>query len=147
LLSKNLILTVGLPRSGKSTWAKEQGHPIVNPDAIRLAMHGTAYNTKVEPLVWATAKYMVEALFLAGHDKVIVDATNSTRKRREFWKSDDWERSYMHFGAKGMLETCLARNCDEVDTKGLEHVKTMNGVIKRMYDNWEDILDDELDDS
>ncbi len=30
-----LILTVGLPRSGKTTWALEQGWPIVNPDSIR----------------------------------------------------------------------------------------------------------------
>jgi len=37
---KILILTVGLPRSGKSTWAAKKGFPIVSPDAIRLAMHG-----------------------------------------------------------------------------------------------------------
>lgn len=40
---KKLILTIGLPRSGKSTWAKQQGCPVVNPDSIRLALHGKAY--------------------------------------------------------------------------------------------------------
>jgi predicted kinase len=35
---QQLILTVGLPRSGKTTWAKQQGVPMVNRDAIRLAL-------------------------------------------------------------------------------------------------------------
>lgn len=84
---RTLILTVGLPRAGKSTWAKTTGHPIVNPDSIRLAMHGEAYIQSAEDFVWATAKCMVKALFLAGHDTVILDATNTTIKRQEEWNS------------------------------------------------------------
>lgn len=80
-----LIRTVGLPRSGKSTWAKTTGFPIVNPDAIRLALHGRAFFEMAEPLVWAIAKIMVHALFLAGHETVILDATNTTKKRRDEW--------------------------------------------------------------
>lgn len=85
---KTLILLCGLPRSGKSTWAKQQGHPIVNPDSIRLAMHGQRFIAAAEPLVWGTAKYMVRALFLAGHDTVILDATNNTEKRRQEWYTE-----------------------------------------------------------
>ena len=40
LLTEDLIVMVGLPRSGKTTWARKQGYPIVNPDSIRLAFHG-----------------------------------------------------------------------------------------------------------
>lgn len=82
-----LILTVGLPRSGKSSWAKSTGHPIVNPDSIRLALHGQRFLASAEPLVWAMAFLMVEALFLAGNEIVIVDATNTTEKRRKEWQS------------------------------------------------------------
>jgi len=82
---KRLILTVGLPRSGKTTWAREQGLPIVNPDSIRLALHGQRFATNAEPFVWASAKLMVRALFLAGHDLVILDATNVSVKRRTEW--------------------------------------------------------------
>ena len=85
---KTLILLCGLPRSGKSTWAKQQGHPIVNPDSIRLAVHGQRFIAATEPLVWVTAKYMVRALFLAGHDTVILDATNNTEKRRQEWYTE-----------------------------------------------------------
>jgi len=81
-----LILTLGLPRSGKSTWARQQGVPIVNPDSIRLAMHGKRFERLAEPYVWATAKVMVRALFLAGHPRVIVDSTNI--KGRRSWYTD-----------------------------------------------------------
>jgi len=80
-----LILTVGLPRSGKSTWAKDTGHPVVNPDSIRLALHGQAYQQEAEAFVWAIAKVMVRSLFLSGHPTVILDATNTTIKRQEDW--------------------------------------------------------------
>ncbi len=85
-----LILTVGIPRSGKSTWARAQNLPIVNPDSIRLALHGQRFQTLSEPFVWAIATVMVRALFLAGHSRVIVDATHTTKKRREFWKDSSW---------------------------------------------------------
>ena len=90
-----LILMVGLPRSGKSTWAKTTGYPIVNRDSIRLALHGEAYLQKAESLVTIIEDCMVEALILAGHDKIIIDACHTTPKRRERWlNSDKWNIEY-----------------------------------------------------
>ena len=84
-----LIVTVGLPRSGKSTWAREvtkQIHsPIVNPDAVRMAITGQRFVKHAEPLVWTIVQCMVRALFQAGHNSVILDATNTTKARRKFW--------------------------------------------------------------
>ena len=82
---------MGLPRSGKSTVAKTMGYPIVNPDAIRLAVYGQRFWAAGEKLVWANADIMVKALFGAGHDKVVLDATNLTRWQRDQWQSKDWE--------------------------------------------------------
>jgi predicted kinase len=110
---KRLILTVGLPRSGKSTWARRQKAPIVSPDAIRLALHGQRFELLAEPFVWAVAKTMVRALFLAGHDTVIVDATNTTKTRRDEWRSGAWRIGFK------VLETsaseCLTRATLEQD--------------------------------
>lgn len=92
---KELILTVGLPYSGKSTWARTHGGPIVSPDAIRLALHGQRYAQEAEDMVWTIAKVMARALFGAGHTHVIVDACNVTANRRDFWKSKDWIRRYV----------------------------------------------------
>jgi predicted kinase len=93
-----LIAAVGLPRSGKTTWAKgasrRLGAPIVNPDAIRLAIHGLSFIADAEPFVWAVAKTMTRALFLAGHSVVVVDATNMSRRRRDEWKSSRWSLQF-----------------------------------------------------
>ena len=72
-----LFLTVGLPRSGKSTWALSQNLPVVSPDAIRLALHGLAFDAKRETEVWDIAMMMVRSLFLAGHKNVIDRAIES----------------------------------------------------------------------
>ena len=91
---RRLIATIGLPRSGKSTWAREQGHPIVNQDAIRLALHGKPFIGLAEPFVRAIAHCMVRALFEAGHETVILDATNVTEKRRFEWVTDEWQTEW-----------------------------------------------------
>ena len=78
-----LICTMGFPRSGKSTWARKTGHPIVCPDAIRVALHGHTYWPPAEPMVWATAWTMVESLFQAGHRTVVFDSTAISWDRRE----------------------------------------------------------------
>lgn len=109
-----LILTVGLPRSGKTTWAKTQGVPIVNPDSIRLALHGQRFQAEAEPFVWAIAKVMVRSLFLAGHSTVILDATNTTKKRRDEWIDKAWETRFQHFIAP--KEVCEARSVQMGDT-------------------------------
>lgn len=98
-----LILTVGLPRSGKSTWSKASGHPVVNPDSIRLALHGNAFIPEAEPMVWAMAKYMVKALFLAGHSRVVLDATNTTIKRRNEWVDASWSRRFKVFDIDALV--------------------------------------------
>jgi len=90
-MKKTLICTVGLPRSGKSTWAEKQNIPIVSGDSIRLALHGVDYLEEAEPMVWTIAKIMIKALFHSNHEKVILDNTSISSSRRDEW---------MHFADK-----------------------------------------------
>lgn len=87
-----LYMTVGLPRIGKSTWARHQDIPMVNPDSIRKVIHGKPFDKEHENLVWWTAKIAVKQAFLAGHEKVILDATNLTKAARDQWIDPMWER-------------------------------------------------------
>jgi predicted kinase len=133
-MAKTLILTVGLPRSGKSTWAKQQGHPVVSPDAIRLALHGQAFVPSAEGFVWAIAHGMVAALFLAGHDVVILDACNTSKKLRDEWKSKEWQRIFQVFDAS-MLE-CQHRAMIQDRTD-------LIAVINRMAAGYEPVSEEE----
>jgi predicted kinase len=122
-----LILMVGLPRSGKTTTAlelsKELSAPIVNPDAIRLAVHGKAFYPPAEPIVWGIAKTMVTALFQAGHDTVIVDACNNTTKRRAEWKTGAWDVEVWYVATN--YHTCRARAEENGDQDLLPVIERM----------------------
>jgi len=133
---KTLILTVGLPRSGKTWWAHKQDCPIVNPDSIRLALHGQRYIQLAEPFVWAIATVMVRALFLAGADKVILDATNTTYARRNAWKSDDWQTWFKVIPTS--KQECLNRAAAEGDTY-------IPPIIERQAMQFEPLTEDEAE--
>jgi len=122
---KVLILTVGLPRSGKSTWAREQIHPVVNPDSIRLALHGQAFVQEAEGFVWEIAYLMTKSLFIAGHDTVIIDATNINERSRNSWKNKFPGVSIKLQIFNTPVETCIQR----AKNSGTEYLIP---VIKRM---------------
>lgn len=130
---KILVATVGLPLSGKSTWAKSQAWPIVNPDAVRLAVHGERFIDRAEPFVWATVKAMVRALFLAGHKIVILDACNTTKRRRDDWISREWDTFFKVIDTS--REVCEKRAEQKED-------EIILLVIKRMAEQYEPLGDD-----
>ncbi len=133
-----LICTVGLPRSGKSTWAKkmreEHGWPTVNPDAVRYALHGQRYATRAEPMMWAIVAIMIRALFIAGHKIVVLDATGNTRKRRDSMTSDDWVLYYKVIDTS--KQVCLFRAQGKND-------EVIIPVIERMAEQHEPLQEDE----
>lgn len=123
-----LHIMVGLPRSGKSTLAKELGYPIVSPDAIRLAVHGTNWRPETESLVWGIAKTMAESLFIAGHNDVIIDACNHTKERRRIWESPKWVIKYHVVDVD--MDVCIARA-----KSGLKEI--LVPVIRRIAAAWD----------
>lgn len=89
----------GLPRSGKSTLSRKlsaiYSAPIVNADAVRIALHGQRYIAEAEDFVKAIRLVMVKALFEAGHKIVIYDETNFSREIRSRLKSKTWETKFV----------------------------------------------------
>jgi len=106
--TKEALILVGLPRGGKSTWARKQGLPIVDPDGLRMVLGGKKHCPEHDKEVWRIAPIMLAALFEAGHDKVIVDSTSLTRARRMLFASPNWKQTFiMHLTP---LKTC-EENC------------------------------------
>lgn len=108
---KTLLAMHGLPRSGKSTitrqLSQQHGWPIVNADAVRLALHGQRYQKLAEPMVFAIREVMVRALFAAGHDVVLYDETNYSRGARDRMKSSEWTTYYL--AVPTSADVCKAR--------------------------------------
>lgn len=130
-----LIVTVGLPRSGKTTWALDHIMPVVSPDAIRQVFLASGTPVVTEPMVYHIANFMVRSLFMAGHTRVIVDDPNLTRKLRDRWypkaKDPTWEVSFHHIYTG--VDVCISRA--EPD-----HIP----IIKTMEDEFEPLEADEL---
>lgn len=131
---KLLIVTVGLPRSGKSTWAKTTGFPIVSPDSIRIATHGKRFYLPGERLVWATAFIMVRSLFHSEHNTIVFDATSLTKRARNeivhemrIFLEDDIEIKYKYFDTS--IEVCKER--------ALATYPDLVDVIERMSKHYE----------
>ncbi len=82
----DLILTVGIPGSGKSTWIKQfnknDKYLVVNPDSIRKEITGSVSDESKNVDVWRRAKDDVVKAIDAGMD-IILDATNINIKERE----------------------------------------------------------------
>ena len=130
-----LIMTVGLPRSGKSTWARTQGYPIVNPDSIRLALYNKDFWAPGEKMVWAVARTMVNSLFLAGHDVVILDATNVQKPLRDDWKTDQVIEYRIRYKlVETPKEVCINRAGSNT---------TLIEVIQRMSEVFDPLQEDE----
>ena len=136
-----LALMVGLPRSGKSTYARalqEVGWVRIEPDAFRKALHGGAFFSPAEPIVWASAELAVRALLLGGH-AVLVDATNTTRRRRS-----GWIRIARDVGApvEAFVMTTTAEECRRRNLSRRHRVP--EEVMDRMARQWEPIAPEEI---
>ncbi len=140
-----LIVTVGLPRSGKSTWAlatsKQLHCPIVNPDAVRLAVTGQRFVREAEPTVWMVVRYMVRSLFNAGHCTVILDATNLTKSRRKFWLDESKQGNY---GDSAVCFVTFDADADTCKQRAIESDMTdLLPVIDMMHESFEELDDAE----
>lgn len=76
-----LVVLVGIPGSGKSTYAQAHFRTIISPDTIRLDRFGEAFNREYEDEVWREA-YARTAERLAAGQVVCFDATSATPRRR-----------------------------------------------------------------
>ena len=81
-----LIVLVGPPGSGKTTWARRNGHGAVHvsQDDLIDAITPAAFDHIYRPVYREAEDAIARAALRAGHT-VIVDRTNRTRAHRERW--------------------------------------------------------------
>lgn len=139
MIKPTLLSLHGLPRSGKSTLCAKlreyYGAPVVNADAVRLALHGQRFAALAEPMVFAIRQIMVRALFGAGHPLVIYDETNYSRAAREKMQSSEWDCYYIDVPTSP--DICKER---AIATGHLDLLP----VIDRMWNRHDPLEDDEL---
>lgn len=107
-----IVLLVGLPGSGKSTYAQHLGVNAISSDDIRRLLADDATNQSIHRKVFATVRYLINQRLDLGRPVTYVDATNLTVKdRRPYIKLGqlrNCEVEAVFFDVP--LEICIERN-------------------------------------
>jgi predicted kinase len=80
-----VIVLVGVPGSGKSTWAASQGWTVLSSDEMRLVLSGDETNQGIHGKVFGAMRHLLKSRLEIGASPTVIDATNLRRKDRKPW--------------------------------------------------------------
>jgi predicted kinase len=84
---QRIVVLVGLPGSGKSTYLKRLGAPALSSDAVRGLLADDETDQSIHREVFATLRYLLRRRLALGRPVTCLDATHLTpRERRPYIK-------------------------------------------------------------
>ena len=127
-----VVLAIGLPGSGKTTWFKRRGVTPLSSDLLRNILFDDVEEQRYQGLVFSTLRSLLRARLIAHMPLNYVDATNlSTHERRQWIKmatSFGYEAQAVFFDVP--LEVCLERNSKRERTVSEEVMRKMAERLK-----------------
>ena len=79
---QRVVVLVGLPASGKSTWVAAQGGVAISSDELRRWLRDDAEDQSIQGVVFRLMREFVRLRITLGAPVTYVDATNLTRQHR-----------------------------------------------------------------
>ena len=107
-----VVLTIGLPGSGKTTWFKRRGVTPLSSDLLRSLLFDDITEQRWQGLVFSTLRSLLRARLIAKMPWNYVDATNLSPHERRQWikmaKSFGYDVQAVFFDVP--LDVCIERN-------------------------------------
>jgi predicted kinase len=127
-----VILAIGLPGSGKSSWFKRNSITPLSSDMVRLLLFDDAQEQRFQDLVFSNLRSMLKARLIARRPLIYVDATNLTPHERASWiklaKDYGYEVQAVFFDVP--MEVCLERNRRRERTVEEDVMRRMSAKLK-----------------
>jgi predicted kinase len=107
-----VVLAIGLPGSGKSSWFKRHNVIPLSSDMVRSLLFDDIREQRFQDLVFSNLRSMLKARLIAKRPMNYVDATNLTPQERQHWiklaKDYGYEVHAVFFDVP--LEVCIERH-------------------------------------
>jgi predicted kinase len=107
-----VVLAIGMPGSGKTTWFRRRGVTPLSSDLLRNILFDDVEEQRYQGLVFSTLRSLLRARLIARMPWNYVDATNLSVHERRQWikmaKSFGYEVQAVFFDVP--LDVCLDRN-------------------------------------
>jgi predicted kinase len=107
-----VVLAIGLPGSGKSSWFKRHNVVPLSSDMVRALLFDDVREQRFQDLVFSNLRSMLKARLIAKRPMNYVDATNLTPQERQHWiklaKDYHYEVHAVFFDVP--LEVCVDRH-------------------------------------
>ena len=107
-----VVLAIGLPGSGKSSWFKRHNVNPLSSDLVRSLLFDDVREQRFQDLVFSNLRSMLKARLIAKRPMNYVDATNLTPQERQHWiklaKDYQYEVHAVFFDVP--LEVCIERH-------------------------------------
>lgn len=127
-----VVLAIGLPGSGKSSWFKRHNIRPLSSDLLRELLFDDAQEQRFQDLVFSNLRSMLKARLVARRPVNYVDATNLTPHDRHSWiklaKDYGYEVHGLYFDVP--VELCLERNQKRDRVVPEDIMRKMAGKLK-----------------
>ena len=127
-----VVLAIGLPGSGKSSWFKRHNIRPLSSDLLRQLLFDDPEEQRFQDLVFVNLRSMLKARLIAKRPMNYVDATNLTPHDRRNWiklaKDFGYDVQGVFFDVP--LEVCLERNRKRSRTVSEDVMRKMSGKLR-----------------